>query len=240
LAGLTLSASAADLAMLTNGFSLRHERREQRGSSTRLFLSAGDDSYVDVPTDQITSFEHDTTPPPARATQPAPPKKAAAQDVKRIVSNAGDRHQIDADLIASVIQAESNFNPRAVSPKGAQGLMQLMPGTASQLGVTNAFEPETNVDAGTRYLRELLLRYNGDIAKALAAYNAGAHRVQQYNGVPPYRETRAYVARIIRDFNRKKLQAAKANRVGRKGAAKAPAGQSSRRASTPSPQRDRG
>jgi soluble lytic murein transglycosylase-like protein len=96
---------------------------------------------------------------------------------------------------------------RAVSPKGAQGLMQLMPKTASQLGVHNAFDPQANVEGGTRYLRELLERYNFDLVKALAAYNAGPHRVEQYGGVPPYYETKAYVARIVRDFNRRKLAA---------------------------------
>src|SRR5204862_1166347 len=101
--------------------------------------------------------------------------------------------------------AESGFKPHAVSPKGAQGLMQLMPHTASQLGVANAFDPKANVEGGTRYLRELLERYNFDLVKALAAYNAGPHRVEQYRGVPPYYETRAYIARIIRDFNRQKL-----------------------------------
>src|SRR6202020_2990830 len=99
----------------------------------------------------------------------------------------------------------SGFNVRAVSPKGAQGLMQLMPQTATQLGVKNAFDPQANVEAGTRYLRELLERYNFDLIKALAAYNAGPQRVEQYNGVPPYYETKAYVARIVRDFNKKKL-----------------------------------
>jgi soluble lytic murein transglycosylase-like protein len=109
-----------------------------------------------------------------------------------------------------VIHAESGFNPRALSPKGAQGLMQLMPKTAANLGVANAFDPGANVEGGTRYLRELLELYNFDIPKALAAYNAGPLRVKQYRGVPPYSETRAYVARIIRDFNRKKLAEQKA------------------------------
>jgi len=106
--------------------------------------------------------------------------------------------------VNSVIKAESGFNTHAVSPKGAQGLMQLMPGTASKLGVPNAFDPQANVEGGTKYLRELLERYNFDLVKALAAYNAGPQRVEQFGGVPPYYETRAYVARIVRDFNKKK------------------------------------
>jgi soluble lytic murein transglycosylase-like protein len=113
--------------------------------------------------------------------------------------------------VNSVIKAESGFNVRAVSPKGAQGLMQLMPGTASQLGVPNAFDPQANVDGGTRYLRELLERYNFDLVKALAAYNAGPQRVEQFGGVPPYYETRAYVARIVKDFNKKKIAQGKAS-----------------------------
>jgi len=87
--------------------------------------------------------------------------------------------------------------------------MQLMPQTASTLGVKNSFDPEENVDGGVRYLRDLLVKYNGNAAKALAAYNAGPHRVQQYGGVPPYRETHAYVARVINDYNRKKTAQAK-------------------------------
>ena len=126
-----------------------------------------------------------------------------------IVRNASTSSQIDADFIASVIRAESANNPRAVSRKGAQGLMQLMPQTATSLGVKDSFDPAANVDGGVRYLRELLVQYNGDAAKALAAYNAGPRRVQQYHGVPPYRETHVYVARVINDYNRTKIAQAK-------------------------------
>ena len=130
---------------------------------------------------------------------------------------------MDADFIHSVIKAESGFNPRALSPKGAQGLMQLMPGTANRLGVGNAFEPRDNIEGGTRYLRQLLEQYHGDPIKALAAYNAGPERVQQYQGVPPYRETRNYVRRIILDFNHKKLtQQAAAPAARKSSAAKKP------------------
>ena len=130
-------------------------------------------------------------------------------DLASIIQSASASSRIDADFIASVIRAESSNNPRAVSRKGAQGLMQLMPETASNLGVKDSFDPAANVDGGVRYLRELLLQYNGDAAKALAAYNAGLQRVEQYHGVPPYYETHVYVARVINDYNRKKTAQAK-------------------------------
>jgi hypothetical protein len=189
------------MANLRNGFSIRHEHHEIVGNTTRLYMStdpAG--GFVDVPTAEIENFEP-APPDPSDVTA----KPAGPMDLESIVSAASNLHQIDADFIASVIHAESANNPRAVSPKGAQGLMQLMPGTAGKLGVKDSFDPADNVDGGVRYLRELLLLYNHDMAKALAAYNAGPQRVQQYHGVPPYRETRAYVARVITDYNRKKL-----------------------------------
>lgn len=191
---------AADLAVLRNGFSIRHERREVVGSVTRLYLSSREAGYVDVPTGDIDRFEKDVT--PVIATQPT--------TLPDVVNTASGRYHLDPDLVNSVIHAESGFNPRAVSPKGAQGLMQLMPPTASRLGVADAFDPAGNVDGGTRYLRELLEKYNFDMVKALAAYNAGPGRVEQYHGVPPYRETQAYVAKVVRDFNRKKLAEQKA------------------------------
>jgi soluble lytic murein transglycosylase-like protein len=125
-------------------------------------------------------------------------------DLNDVVNTASGHYRLDPDLVSSVIKAESGFNVHAVSRKGAQGLMQLMPGTASQLGVPNAFDPQANVEGGAKYLRELLERYNFDLVKALAAYNAGPQRVEQFGGVPPYYETRAYVARVVRDFNKKK------------------------------------
>ena len=103
-------------------------------------------------------------------------------DLNQVVSSAGAQYKLDPDLLNSVIHAESGFNVRARSPKGAQGLMQLMPSTANALGVNNAFDPAQNVDGGSKYLRELLERYNFDLVKALAAYNAGPQRVEQYHG----------------------------------------------------------
>jgi len=207
-------ANAADLAILHNGNSIRHERHEVVGSVTRLYLSDSANGYIEIPTAQIERFEKDASPPPAPAdAQPAQARSARPQvrpaltreGLNQVVNGAGERHQIDPDFINSVIRAESGFHQNAVSKKGAQGLMQLMPGTASKLGVSNTFDPNANVEGGTKYLRELLEKYNYDVPKALAAYNAGPKRVDQYHGVPPYYETQAYVARIIRDFNKKKI-----------------------------------
>jgi membrane-bound lytic murein transglycosylase MltF len=200
---LAVPALSSDLAVLHNGFSIRHERKQVLGSVTRLFLNADGHGYVDIPTSQIEHFEKDLSPPVRRSSAETTPQPS--QNLSEVINSISDRHHIDPDLVNSVIHAESGFNPRAVSPKGAQGLMQLMPRTAANLGVANPFDPNANVDGGTRYLRELLERYNFDLIKALAAYNAGPQRVEQYRGVPPYHETRAYVARVIRDFNRKKI-----------------------------------
>jgi len=191
---------AAEMANLRNGFSIRHERHEVQGETTRLYLADGESGYVDVATAEIESFE----PAPAESDPMGSAPKTQA-DLSSIISYASAWSRIDADFIASVIRAESGNNPRAMSRKGAQGLMQLMPETAANLGVKDSFDPAENVDGGVRYLHDLLIQYNGDAARALAAYNAGPHRVQQYGGVPPYRETHAYVARVISDYNRKKV-----------------------------------
>lgn len=203
--------------MLKNGFSIRHERREVVGDVTRLYVNADGSSFVDVPTVQVDHFEaapDGTAFPsfPRNVKDGAPSSRFASvgfpghprADLNDMVNEASGRYRLDPDLVNSVIKAESGFNVRAVSPKGAQGLMQLMPGTASQLGVRNAFDPQANVEGGTKYLRELLEKYNFDLVKALAAYNAGPQKVERFGGVPPYYETRAYVARVVKDFNKKK------------------------------------
>jgi soluble lytic murein transglycosylase-like protein len=114
---------------------------------------------------------------------------------------------MDADLITSVIAVESNFDPKAVSRKNARGLMQLLPETAAQLGVKNIDDPAENIDAGTRYLRDLLQKYNNDLALALAAYNAGPDKVQLYGRVPPYAETISYVRRVKSGYATSKSKA---------------------------------
>jgi soluble lytic murein transglycosylase-like protein len=189
--------SVAWLAVLSNGFSIRHLHRQRLPGMTRLYLSSGTESYVDVPTAEIVGLQ--------QVESPALPAAAPPPSLDELVRRAGERHQLDVDFLHSVIRAESAYDPRAVSPKGARGLMQLMPATAGRLGVEDAFDPRDNVDAGARYLRQLLRQYDNDVVKALAAYNAGPESVARYRGVPPYRETRAYVARVIRDYNRRKL-----------------------------------
>ena len=154
---------ATDVALLSNGFSIRHDRRETVGSMTRLYFGADDSAgYVDVPTQQIAAIETET---PAPAVQPE--LKAANTD--DVVATASNKSGIDPDLISSVIQAESGFNAHAISRKGAQGLMQLMPATAAHLGVRNVFDPHENVQGGSMYLRDLLIQNHLDLARALDA-----------------------------------------------------------------------
>ena len=217
---LTRPAAAAELAVLRNGFSVRHDHHKVMGDTTRLFLSPDESSFTDVSTAEITGYEIDLSLPlpvqPAQSATPFAPQSTTAPnprpapDLNQVVNSASATYHLDPDLVNSVIHAESGFNSHAVSPKGARGLMQLMPSTASALGVHDSFDPEANVGGGSRYLRELLERYNFDLVKALAAYNAGPERVEQYQGVPPFHETRAYVARIVHDYNRKKIAQEKA------------------------------
>ncbi len=205
LATCCIGARASDTATLRNGYSIQHERHEVLGAATRLYLSGDASSYVDVPTDQVESIVADEVPVVTpNASLPE------AEPIASIVSRYSAAQHLDPDLVASVIHAESDFNAKAVSRKGAQGLMQLMPETASRLGVSDSFSASANVEGGTRYLRTLLERYHFDMVKALAAYNAGPERVEKYHGVPPYYETQAYVARIVTEFNRKKLAERKA------------------------------
>jgi soluble lytic murein transglycosylase-like protein len=198
---------AVEIAELRNGFTIPHTTRETREGLVRLYIDAQRKSFVDVPVGEIESYSSapDTEIPSAAA---APTKSA-----QQVVREASVKHGVDFDFIQSVIKQESAGNANAVSRTGARGLMQLMPGTASQLGVSDSFNPEQNVHGGTLYLRELLERYDGNAIKALAAYNAGPGAVDRYKGVPPYRETQQYVQRVVRDYNKSKRVADKQKAV---------------------------
>ena len=117
--------------------------------------------------------------------------------IQSLVADASSRNDVPPGLVNAVVMAESAGDPSAVSTAGAQGLMQLMPGTSESCGISNPFDPQQNMDCGTRYLHQLLERYNNNVELAVAAYNAGPGAVDQYRGVPPYAETRAYVARVL-------------------------------------------
>jgi hypothetical protein len=202
LLGTAPALRAAEEVTLSNGYQLLCDHREQSGDRVRLFTTPGSSNFVEVDAAEIVSV--DTVPdPPAPALEKAEPKLTDA-DVHELISRAGANHNLDVDLLASVVRAESGGNIHAVSRTGAQGLMQLMPATAAQLGVADSFRADQNINGGTAYLDALLVKYHDHLALALAAYNAGPAAVDKYHGIPPYRETQVYVARVIREFNRRK------------------------------------
>jgi hypothetical protein len=210
-------ARASEHVTLKNGFEVDCVRREAVGDRVRLYFvekgkPASDSNYMDVASDAVVRVEMIADLPepvsevkvPSAVTLMIAPTK---EEMHEMLAHAGTAHNIDEDLLASVVRAESGGQVRAVSRTGAQGLMQLMPGTASAMGVEDAFRPEQNISGGTAYLDLMLTRYHDNVALALAAYNAGPGAVDKYHGVPPYRETREYVARVIREFNRRKRMA---------------------------------
>jgi soluble lytic murein transglycosylase-like protein len=138
-------------------------------------------------------------------------KNTVAQPIRDMVEEAAARNSVEAPLVHSVIRAESGFNPRAVSSKGAQGLMQLIPATAKRFGVQDSFDAKENVEGGVKYLRYLIDLFHGDYTQAVAAYNAGEGAVTKYGGVPPYKETRDYVAAVARNLEQERRLSARSN-----------------------------
>ncbi|HEY4907199.1 MAG TPA: lytic transglycosylase domain-containing protein [Candidatus Acidoferrum sp.] len=161
----------------------------------RLQIEGG---FVDAPAEDVVAIE------PEEVFVSNPPVPVAKSPFRDLIEAAASRYSVDAELIASVIAAESNFNPRAISRRNARGLMQLLPETAARLGVHNIFDPAENIDAGTHYLSDLLALYKNDLALTLAAYNAGPLRVQQYGRVPPYAETQLYVRKVRTAYAKRK------------------------------------
>ncbi len=134
---------------------------------------------------------------------------APAPSIDEIIERVAAEHGVETPLVHSVIRAESNYNAHAISPRGAQGIMQLIPATAKRFGVSNAFDPEENIQGGVRYLRFLLDYFNGDYPRAIAAYNAGEAAVDRYNGIPPYAETQNYVYQVAKNLKTARQQQAR-------------------------------
>ena len=189
---LCVASARAEYVVLRSGARLTVTGYELLGDKYRLQLMGG---VAEVPVAEVLAIE------PEEVFDPLPEPLSVNTPFSEIIRQAASRYDVDADLIHCLIAVESNFNPKAVSRKNARGLMQIMPQTAARLGVKNAFDPRENVDAGTRYLRDMLARYNNNITLALAAYNAGPDKVDRYGRhVPPYSETRLYVQKISRNY----------------------------------------
>lgn len=197
---------AGEQVVLTSGFRLQADRHERVGSIVRIYSSTG---ITEIPAAAVESIEQEEyTPPPPAPAQPAaaqqPPPAEKPLTPKELVDRAADESGIPREFLHLVVRAESNYQVNAVSPKGAIGIMQLMPETAASLNA-DPRDPKQNVEAGTRYLRGLLLKYKDhpdQLRRALAAYNAGPGAVDRYNGVPPYRETQLYVHKIVNAYRK--------------------------------------
>lgn len=205
---LALPVWSAENITLKTGYTLAADRHEVTEGTVRIFSG---DEITEMPASLIANVEQIQEQPKSEAVQPpAPPAAAAVEEPTPVETTpialaltAAHKYSLPDAFVAGVMRAESGFNPAAVSPKGAIGLMQLMPDTARDLGV-DPKNPGENADAGTRYLRDLLARYEdqpNQVELALAAYNAGPAAVDKYHGVPPYRETHDYILRVLKSWN---------------------------------------
>jgi soluble lytic murein transglycosylase-like protein len=193
-------SAKAEYIVLRSGARLSVTGYELRGDTYHLQISGGS---VELPVGEVVSIE------PEEVFEPLPAPLSATTPFQKLIRAAAERYSVDADLIHCVIAVESNFNPNAISPKNARGLMQLLPQTAAHLGIRNIFDPAENIDGGTRYLRDLLGKYSNNLNLALAAYNAGPNKVERFgHRVPPYAETRNYVLSINRAYTKFKADRA--------------------------------
>jgi hypothetical protein len=213
---LTLPGFAGEYAILSSGLRLHIDRHETQADTVRLFSN---DGFSEIPASSVAAFEQeDYVPPPApvvpvalpvvaNATPPAETavasvaKSTPPADPKTLVHDAAVHYGLPPKFVESVARIESAMRSDAVSPKGALGVMQLMPATARALNA-DPTDPAQNIEAGTRLLRELLIKYNNDAIKALAAYNAGEGAVDRYQGLPPYSETQNYVDKVIKNYQK--------------------------------------
>ncbi len=201
---LSAATTSADTLFLTTGKTLKIEALSCDSSLCTATLAGGDVQLRAVDVVRVEPDEQvDIEPaPPAAGEARSASESKTPRTIEQIVADAAHKYALPRSLVRAVARAESALNPAAVSPKGAQGVMQLMPGTAKELGVRDTFDPAENIDAGVRLLRKLLEKYDGRVAEALAAYNAGPGAVARHKGVPPYRETRGYVRKIVKDFEK--------------------------------------
>lgn len=196
LALYAASSARAEYIVLRSGHRLAVTSYQLIGEKYRLQMSGG---FVEVSANDVVAIE------PEEIFVAVPVVEVANEPFGDLILAAAKRYAVDADLVTSIIAAESNFDPKAISPRNARGLMQLLPSTAVELGVKNIFDPQENIEAGTRYLSSLLQLYKNDLALALAAYNAGPERVQLYaKHVPPFTETVSYVRRVRRTYEQRK------------------------------------
>jgi transglycosylase-like protein with SLT domain len=188
-------AGRAEYVVLRSGQRLKVSRYELLGDKYRLQIAGG---TVVVAAEDVLGIE------PEEVFTPSKPSDDSKTPYRELIEAASAQYKVDADLITSVIAVESNFEPKAISRRNARGLMQLLPETAERLGVKDIFDPKQNIDGGTRYLSDLLQRYDNNLVLALAAYNAGPEKISRFGDVPPYPETISYVRRVKRVYENSK------------------------------------
>lgn len=203
---VAVAAQAGEFAVLANGFRIHADSHTVDGAVVRLETSGG---VIELPASAVTAFEtEDYVPPAPGSPTPAQPSAKPNLTPLELVTQAAQRAGLPPAIVHSIARAESGYREDAVSPKGAIGIMQLMPGTAADLHA-DPRDPAQNADAGARYLRDLLEKYEDDphqVSKAVAAYNAGPAAVDKYHGVPPYPETVQYVNRVLKEYEKEQKQ----------------------------------
>lgn len=205
---VAICAQAGEFVVLSNGFRIHADSHTVDGAVVQLQTSQG---VIEIPANTVASFEKEEyTPPapvPAAATKPSVPTHSEATP-QELVTRAAVHAGLPPAIVHSIARAESGYHEDAVSPKGAIGLMQLMPKTAAELNA-DPHDPEQNAEAGAEYLRDLLIKYQNDphqVSKAVAAYNAGPAAVDKYNGIPPYPETIQYVNRVLKEYEKEQAE----------------------------------